>query len=47
MYKAELIAAFDQCLLTDKEMFGAITKTPKSPNMEAWKLFSDPFPAWN
>ena len=47
MDKAALIAAFDQCLLTDKEMSGAFTKTLKSPNMEAWKLFSDPFPACN
>lgn len=47
MDKAALIAAFDQCLLTAKEMSGAFTKTLKSPNMETWKLFSDPFPAWN
>lgn len=43
MDKNALIAAFDQCLLTDKEMLmGAM-----GLNMQAWAVLQDPFPAWN
>lgn len=43
MDKNALVAAFDQCLLTDKEMLmGAM-----GLNMKAWEVLQDPFPAWN
>lgn len=38
MNKAELIAQFDACLLTDVEL---------ALGLEAWRDFSDPFPKWN
>lgn len=38
MNQAAIIAAFDACLLTDAEI---------ALGMDAWRQFSDPFPAWS
>jgi hypothetical protein len=37
MDQAEIIAQFDDCLLTDVEI---------AQGMEAWRQFADPFPQW-